>query len=294
MTATIGSAVADAAARLAAHGIESPRRDARLLVALASGLDDAVVLGYPERPLVPPASRQLALFLERRLKGEPISRLAGRREFWSLDFALSPDTLDPRPDSETIVEAALDRIADRNARLSILDLGTGTGCLLLALLSELPCAWGIGVDIVPGAALLARRNAAAIGLEPRAFFAVGDWSEAVSGRFDVVVANPPYIASGAIAQLAPEVAQFDPRTALDGGADGLQAYRAIAPDLAKRLAPAGFACIEVGAGQADQAAAIFVRAGLDPVGRRSDMAGLERCLILARTKKTVGISSLLV
>jgi release factor glutamine methyltransferase len=289
---TIGDAVADASARLAARGIDSPRRDARLLVALAAGMDDAVVLGYPERSLDDEAARRFACLVERRLRGEPVSRLAGRREFWSHGFALSPETLDPRPDSETLVEAALELVADRQARLGILDLGTGTGCLLLSLLAELPCAWGIGVDIVPGAAAIARRNAAEMGLESRAFFVVGDWSGTLSGRFDLVVANPPYVASGEIAGLAPEVALFEPRTALDGGADGLDAYRALAPQIAQHLAPGGYACVEVGTGQGDFVAEIFCRAGLDLVGRRYDIANRERCLVLGRTKKTVGIRGL--
>ena len=170
---TIGEAIAQATQRLAACGIDSPRRDARLLAALAAGLDAAAVLGYPERPLDPPARERFDRLIQRRMAREPVSRLAGRREFWSLEFALSPETLDPRPDSETVVAAALERIADRAAPLRLLDLGTGTGCLLLALLSELPGASGIGIDILPGAATLARRNAASIGLESRAFFAVG-------------------------------------------------------------------------------------------------------------------------
>jgi release factor glutamine methyltransferase len=289
---TIGDAVTDATARLAARGIESPRRDARLLVALAAGMDDAVILGYPERALDGEAARRLACFVERRLNGEPVSRLAGRREFWSHGFALSPETLDPRPDSETLVEVALERVADRHAPLSILDLGTGTGCLLLSLLAELPCAWGIGVDIVPGAAATARRNAAEMGLESRAFFVADDWAASLCGGFDLVTANPPYVASAVIAGLAPEVALFEPRIALDGGADGLDAYRALAPQLARRLAPGGFACVEVGVGQADSAVSIFDRVGLDLVERRFDMTRRERCLVLGRTKKTVGIRGL--
>jgi release factor glutamine methyltransferase len=292
--ATIGDAVADTASRLAERGIESPRLDARLLVSLATGLDQALVLGYPERPLDKAQSARLAGFLERRLKGEPVSRIAGRREFWSHEFALSRDTLDPRADTEALVEAVLERIDDSKSDLSILDLGTGTGCLLLSLLAELPCAWGIGTDIVPGAASLARRNAASMDLENRAHFIAGSWFEPLIGRFDVIVANPPYVASGDIGRLAPEVAQFDPRTALDGGPDGLQSYRALAPEIARHMMPEGFACIEVGAGQADEAAAIFVRAGLDEVGRRRDMAGTVRCLVFVRTKKPVGIRGLLV
>ncbi|HXQ52994.1 MAG TPA: peptide chain release factor N(5)-glutamine methyltransferase [Stellaceae bacterium] len=290
--ASIGAAIADAAARLAACGIEAPRREARLLVALAAELDDAAVLGYPEREIAGPARTKLERMLARRLAHEPVSRIAGRREFWSLEFALSPETLDPRPDSETVVAAALERVADRAAPLAVLDLGTGTGCMLLALLSELPSAWGIGVDLSPGAAALARQNAAATGLKSRAFFAVGRWGEGVGGGFDLVVANPPYIASEAIAGLAPEVARWEPRLALDGGSDGLRGFREIAADLRRLVKPAGFACIEVGDGQADAAARIFARAGLDEAGRRRDLSGIERCLVLERPKKTVGMRTL--
>ncbi len=276
----------------AASGVESPRRDARVLVALASGLDAAQVAGYPERTLDPPVRQAFERLVARRMAREPVSRLAGRREFWSLAFGLSPDTLDPRPDSETLVAAALARIPDRAAPLRLLDLGTGTGCLLLALLSELPNAWGVGVDLAPGAARQARRNAAAIGLESRAFFAVGGWAAAIGRGFDVVLANPPYVPSAAIAGLEPEVARFEPRAALDGGGDGLQAYREIAPDLARLMAPGGFAVIEVGYGQAGPAAEILLAQGLDEAARHRDFAGIERCLVMARAKKPVGMRAL--
>ncbi|HUZ75685.1 MAG TPA: peptide chain release factor N(5)-glutamine methyltransferase [Stellaceae bacterium] len=279
--ATIGAAVAAAQARLKDAGVESPRRDARRLVALAAGLDDAAVLGYPERPLAAAAARRLALFVARRARGEPLSRIAGKREFWSLAFALSPATLDPRPDSETVVAAALARLSDRQAVLRILDLGTGTGCLLLALLSELPRAVGFGVDILPDAAAVARRNAKAMGLEARAFFAVGRWASGFSGTVDVVVANPPYIATAIIDTLAPEVVHYDPVQALDGGCDGLQAYRTLAPQIAGLLTPRGFACLELGAGQAGAVAEIFAAAALDAVGLHRDLHGVERCIIVA-------------
>lgn len=277
---TFGAAVAVAQARLEAAGVDSPRRDARLLVALAAGLDAATVLGYPERPLAPAASLRLARLVERRAAREPVARLAGRREFWSRDFALSPATLDPRPDSETLVAAALERLPDRQAAVRILDLGTGTGCLLLALLGELPKATGFGIDVVPEAVAVARANAVSIGLELRAFFAVSAWGAALAGAFDVVVANPPYIPTGDLGGLPAEVARYDPALALDGGPDGLLAYRELAPQLRRLLRPSGFACIEVGAGQAKEAAAIFAAAGLDEVGRHCDLAGTERCVVV--------------
>jgi release factor glutamine methyltransferase len=292
---TIGAAVALAAGRLARSGIESSRRDARRLVALAAGLPETIVLGYPERPLDPAAMRRFAALVERRAAREPMGRLAGSREFWSLDFALSPATLEPRPDSETLVQAALDRLPDRTAPLHILDLGTGTGCLLLALLSELPNALGFGFDLVPEAAAQARRNAASMCLDSRAFFAAGRWDEAVAGGFDVVLTNPPYVPTGAIPALMPEVARFEPRIALDGGSDGLQAYRALAPALARLLRPDGFACVELGEGQGEAVAGLFQGAGLDLVQRHNDLAGIERCLVIAarrEAKKIVGIYTL--
>lgn len=278
--ATIGAALAGAERALAARGVESPRRDARLLVGLAAGLDAAQVLGYPERPLDPAAQRRLAALLQRRMAREPMARLIGRREFWSLDFALTPETLDPRPDSETLIEAALAVLPDRTAPLRLLDLGTGSGCLLLALLSELPNACGFGVDIAPGAAVAARRNAAALGLGARAFFYVGAWASAICGGVDVILANPPYIPSGEIAALAPEVAGFEPRAALDGGADGLDAYRALVPEMVRLLRPGGWAFFELGAGRADAVAALCIAAGLAVTGVRRDLGGIDRCLVL--------------
>ncbi len=280
--ATLGEAVARTAADLAASGIGESRREARLLVALAAQIETSVVLGYPERPLASLAQGRLAEMVRRRMAREPVSRLIGRREFWSLDFEVGPATLDPRPDSETLIAAALGRIGDRAALLRILDLGTGTGCLLLALLSELPNATGLGLDLAPGAAAVARRNAAANGLESRAFFAVGQWGAALRGGFEVVLANPPYVPSGEIAGLAPEVALFEPRLALDGGTDGLSAYRDLAPGLGRLFARTGFAVIELGAGQAARAAAIFRGAGLEVASRHRDLSGVERCLVLVR------------
>jgi release factor glutamine methyltransferase len=282
MSATVGDAVTAVARRVAAAGIAEPSREARLLVALALGAEPAAVLGYPERPLEAAAQARLDGLVTRRAAGEPYSRLRGRRQFWSLDFALTPDTLDPRADSETLIEAALAHLPDRTAALKLVDFGTGCGCLLLALLSELPNASGIGVDILPGAAATARLNAAALGLGHRASFSVGRWGEAISGDVDVILANPPYIPSGDIDGLAPEVAKHEPHAALDGGDDGLAAFRELAGDLGRLLRSGGIASVEVGQGQASKVALVMADAGLSVRAIGRDLSGIERVLVLAR------------
>jgi release factor glutamine methyltransferase len=280
--ATVASSLAEAAKLLAAAAIEEPRREARLLLAAALAVDSAVVLSHPDRVLGRSERARLAGLLARRAAREPTARVLGRREFWSLDFALAPETLVPRPDSETLIEAALANISDRSAALRLLDFGTGTGCLLLALLSELPASTGIGIDLVPNAAVMARRNAAALGLAGRSRFIAGSWGTAITGSFDAIVANPPYIESEAIAGLAPEVAQYDPRIALDGGIDGLESYRALAPDLARLLNKTAVAVVELGAAQAEPVAVIMRQAGLVIEQICHDLAGIERCLVLRR------------
>lgn len=283
---TVGGATSFVAASLAAKGIAEPWREARLLLALALAVDPAEVLGYPERAIAAATRIRLDELVARRSAGEPVSRLRGSREFWSLDFALSADTLDPRPDSETLIEAALEFLPDRCAKLRILDLGTGTGCLLLALLSELPQATGLGIDLVPGAALTARRNAASLGLADRARFAVASWGEAVSGSVDVILANPPYICSDSIAGLG---LAFEPVAALDGGVDGLSAYRVLAPMVNRLLTPAGIVLFEVGADQASAVATLLKEAGLVVRAVRRDLAGIDRCLVASRHAKTLRV-----
>jgi release factor glutamine methyltransferase len=253
---TVGEAVGAAARRLAAAGIAESRREARLLVALALGVEPGVVLGYPERPLDAAVQARLVALTARRAAREPYARLAGRRQFWSLDLAISPDTLDPRPDSETLVEAAL------------------------ALLSELPNAVGVGIDILPGAAIAARRNAAALGLADRALFVVGHWGETISGRADVIVANPPYIPSAEIEALAPEVACYEPRSALDGGTDGLTAYRELAPITRRLLSADGIALFEVGAGQHKAVTRLLGDSGLALQSVKCDLSGVARCIVV--------------
>lgn len=278
-TLTIGRLLEEAAARLAAAGIAEPRREARLVLALALGIEPATVLGWPERMVEPRLAAATDALIARRAKGEPVSRLRGKREFWSLDFALSPDTLDPRPDSETLIAAALADIPDRAAPLRVVDFGTGTGCLLLALLSELPAARGIGIDISPAAVAVARGNAVALGLAGRAAFRIGGWETRIDERADVILANPPYIPSSEIGRLPAEVLAFDPRIALDGGPDGLSAYRPLGAAIRGLLGPAGMAYIEIGAGQELQVARVLREEGLTVTAVGRDLAGIERCVV---------------
>ena len=255
-----------AAATLAAAGIAQPVREARLLWQLAGGAD-----GDPAR---------FAALLARRAAHEPMAHLRGRQGFWTLDLAVSPATLIPRADSETLIEAALAARPDRAAIRRILDLGTGTGALLLAALAEFPQATGIGTDRIAAAAALAAGNAGAAGFGARAMFIVDAWAASLAGRFDLVLANPPYIPTAEIDRLMPEVAAHEPRSALDGGADGLAAYRAILPDLPRLLVPGGIAVLELGAGQAESVVTLSRAAGLDQVALRSDLGGVARALVL--------------
>ena len=232
--------------------------------------DPEALLRDPRAQVSPEAAARFRAAIEARLGATPVAQILGSQGFWTLDLAVSSATLIPRPDTETLVEAALDALPDPAAPLRVLDLGTGTGCLLLAVLAERPEAFGGGVDLVPEAATLAAANARRNGLEGRAAFLAGDWAAALSGRFDLVVSNPPYIESAAIAGLMPEVARHEPRSALDGGADGLDAYRELALILPGLLAPGGVAVIELGAGQREGVEALARAAGLHPVACRRD------------------------
>ena len=286
--ATIGAALAGAARELAAAGIDNARAEARMLVGHATNVGPETIIGYPDRLLDGRQRDALGEAVRRRARREPMAHLLGAREFWSLDFAVTPDVLTPRPDSETVVEAALGQIADRAAALDILDLGTGSGCLMLALLSELPNARGLGVDISPAAAAIARRNAERLGLARRARFAVADWDCGLAGAFAVVVANPPYVPSGEIGRLAPEVARFEPRMALDGGADGLESLRAVAPAIARTIAADGTALVEIGAGQAAAAVDLMAQCGLAVDRVAADLSGIPRCLVLRPGSVLIG------
>jgi release factor glutamine methyltransferase len=280
---TCGRLVAEAAAALSAAGVADPRRQARRLISAALAIPPPDLFGHPDRALDEQQISRVLALLRRMVAGEPLSRIFERREFWGLEFSLSADTLDPRPETETVIEAVLRREPDRDAPLRLLDLGTGTGCLLLALLAELPAASGIGVDIAEGAVRTAARNAAYLGLADRARFFVGDWATAVSGKFDAILVNPPYIASEALALLPREVACHDPWRALDGGEDGLRSHRAIAEAAPRLLSPDGILATEIGAGQADAVAAMFKGNSLIVDDIEKDLAGIARCVIARPT-----------
>lgn len=267
------------ASRLAQAGIEAPRREARLLLAAALDCRPDDLLS---RETVP-AGIGLDL-AARRAAHEPLAYITGRREFWSLDLAVSPATLIPRPDTETLIEAALATFPDRCRVRRILDLGTGTGALLLAALTEFPGAFGIGVDISPDAARLAHRNAVSLGLADRAAFLAGDWAGSLAGRFDLVLSNPPYITELEIDALMPEIRLYEPRRALAGGADGLAAYRRLIADLPRCLADDGVAVFEIGAGQQASVATLARNQGFTAEGRQ-DIAGVTRALVITRDRR---------
>lgn len=280
MTAT-GTALAETRDALQRAGIESAALDARLLLAAALETRVETVIAWPERDLPDPAAKRLGDLVRRRVAREPMAYILGRREFWSLDFLVTSATLTPRPDSETLIAAVLDALPDRLAPLRLVDFGTGTGCLLLALLSELPAAIGLGIDRDAATLAVARRNADRLDLATRASFAQGEWGRALVGSFNIVLSNPPYIATGDMATLAPELG-YEPRLALDGGADGLDAYRALIPDAARLLEPGGLVALEIGEGQAPSVETLLVGAGFHATETRADLAGIVRCVLARR------------
>jgi release factor glutamine methyltransferase len=264
------------AARLREAGIEEPRAEARLIVAAATGLDRAQQLTHGDRQVLPEAALALA---RRRAAREPMAYILGRREFWGLDFRVGPGVLVPRPETETLIEAVLQAPPARDAPLRLLDLGTGSGCLLLTLLTLYPDAIGIGIDRSAAALAWAARNRAALGLDARALFVQGNWLDAVRGPFDLVVANPPYIAPDEPRD--PETGH-EPESALLAGADGLDAYRAIAPAAATALRPNGLLVLEIGATQRAAVTAILAAAGFADIDCRADLAGRPRAVLARR------------
>jgi release factor glutamine methyltransferase len=276
MIETVGAALRRAAVALREAGIEDAGREARLLVSHALGLPSGSI---PDRDaLVDPA--RLDPLLRRRAAREPMALILGHQGFWTLDLEVSRETLIPRPDTEALIEAALASFPDRGPVRRVLDLGAGTGCLLLAALAEFPEASGVGIDLSPDAAALARRNAQANGLASRAMFVCGNWDAPIAGVFDLVLSNPPYIETKAIGGLMPEVRGFEPPRALDGGADGLDAYRAILPRLPHLLSPDGVAVLELGLGQAESVVALAEKSGLARRALREDLGGIARALVL--------------
>jgi release factor glutamine methyltransferase len=262
-------------------GIEDADVDARLLVGHALHLDRARLIAQSDRILEAREINVISALAARRLKREPVSRILGQKEFWSIALAITPDVLVPRPETETVVEGALDFVVRgglRMEKLRILDIGTGSGALLLALLRELPNATGTGTDISTAALKVARENAARCGVEGRCTFVVCDIASIVEGPFDLLVSNPPYIAHDEIMSLVPEVKNYDPTVALDGGDDGLAAYRAIAADAKRLLAPGARMFVELGAGQEAAVRDLFTNVGLTAGIARTDLAGIPRVL----------------
>lgn len=282
MTMDVQDALNQATVRLARAGVDTPRLDAELLMTHALDRTREELFLVPARALESGETEVFEALMQRRAAREPVARILGAREFWSLDFTLNAATLVPRPDSETLVQAALDEMAGRkNAAPRILDLGTGSGCLLLALLSELPAATGVGLDCDQEAVAAARQNAHNLGLVARVEFRASDWFGALGedgGRFDAIISNPPYIRSDAIAGLPPEVAKFEPPAALDGGADGLQAYRAIVAGAAEFLAADGVLLLELGLGQEKAVAEILEQGGFAIGEIYPDLAGIPRVI----------------
>ncbi len=271
--------LSDARARLLAAGVDTASLDARLILGHVIGRDTAWILANPDAELSAAEAASYEAAVTRREAREPVSHILGTREFWSLDFLTGPDVLTPRPDSETLIEAVLEHRKDRAADLRFLDLGTGSGCLLLALLSEYAAASGVGADISEPALRIAGANAQRLGLSDRVSWTISDWLACVDGRFDIVVANPPYIETSEIDGLDPEVARYEPRGALDGGADGCDPYRLLFAQLPRVLAKSALVFLEHGAGQSDAICALGEGAGFRVVQVCRDLAEIDRVIV---------------
>jgi release factor glutamine methyltransferase len=264
---------------LARHGVEDPRRDARMLLLAAAEIAHAELLLAPDDALDGEAAKRLSEYAARRGAREPVSRILCGRGFWTFNLAVTPDVLDPRPDTETLIELALREMGHRrDDALKILDLGAGSGAIVCALLSEFVRARAVAVDRSPSACDATKFNLARCGLSDRAHVLQGNWADAIEGRFDLVVSNPPYIRRGDIASLAPEVRLHDPALALDGGEDGLDCHRCVAAQLTRLLAADGFAALEVGAGQASAVRRLLTSYGFDNVTALCDAGGHERAI----------------
>ena len=279
---SIESARRTLAAQLKSAGDDEAELDARILLGAALNLDLTGIIAQASRKLTPAEAALLAQYARRRIAGEPVARILGQKEFWGLPLQLSPATLVPRPDTETVVELALQLLrggGELDRSLRIADLGTGSGAILLALLSELPAAKGFGTDISEEALQTAAANAARAGLSDRATFIACDYASGLAGLFDLIVSNPPYIRTADIDGLATEVRDHDPLAALDGGADGLDAYRALIPQATGLLAPGGWLVVEAGQGQSGPIETFMTNAGLTPASApKADLGGIPRAV----------------
>jgi release factor glutamine methyltransferase len=276
LTRSAREALNEGAARLRAAGIPSARLDARVLLAMAMEVSTGEV--FTETELEPATHERFAALIARRAAREPLAYLTGTKEFWSLAIAVGPGVLIPRPETETLIETALNEFPPEGL-LRVLDIGTGSGCLLIAFLSARTNATGVGVDASDAALAWARRNVLAHGLGSRCRLEIARWEPAETGLFDVILVNPPYLTTTEFEQSQPEIRDWEPRSALVAGEDGLEAFRALGPVFRRRLATGGKAFIEVGAGQATAAGEILLRSGLDVKAAISDLSGVPRCLI---------------
>ncbi|MFT6559426.1 peptide chain release factor N(5)-glutamine methyltransferase [Sneathiella sp.] len=283
MSLSIADAVRQATIRLKKAGIIGASQDARILLADIFAGDREIQFREPERLLTKAQSDAFENFIHRRESREPVSHILGRREFWSRNFYVTSDVLDPRPDSETLIEAALS-IVDETVVSKVLDLGTGSGCLILTLLAEIPQAQGLAVDQSSAALNIAAKNAAHLGLSGRISFKQSNWFSSVTGTYDLIISNPPYIETKVTETLEPEVSIYEPRAALDGGADGLVCYREIIHDIGQYLTPEGAVVFEVGKGQASDVAALLADQNFTDIRIHNDLASVERC-VSARCKK---------
>ncbi len=289
MSGTLVEAWTAARERLKAAGVDSPVMDARLLVEAATGTTRADIITDPRRVLTQGQIDAVEAVIARRERREPISHILGRKGFWKVMLRVTPDVLTPRPDTELLVSTALEAFPEP-ARFNLLDLGVGSGAVMLAILAERPAAKGLGIDISEEALAVARDNAASLGLEGRAAFLRSDWTAGLGeDGFDLVVSNPPYIATAVIDTLEPEVRDHEPRVALDGGADGLDAYRLLAPEILRVLKPGGRFAVEIGFDQGAAVTALFAAAGADALRLLKDLAGLDR--VVAGSKKPLGIQA---
>ena len=279
MSTTVGTFLTALTARFSQAGIDNPRLDARILVGHVVGIDPSMLFARSDMAIDDDQYERIAAFAQRRLAHEPVARIVGAREFWSMSFDVTPDVLDPRADTETLVAAILALRPSFSGSVRILDLGTGTGCILLAILSAWPEATGTGIDISPNAVDVATKNAARLGFSNRTAFRQGNWCEGLTESFDIVVSNPPYISTEDFSHLQPDVKNFDLPTALKGGADGLDAYRALLPGARKALKSGGKIGLEFGAGQEKAVTELAQENSFRCAVEYRDLAGIVRCVI---------------